>query len=985
VDNSTETFDAACRPVRHSLVEGGWPMLLVVPVTALLLSLPRLAGATDATALCAPNADPCTVSTARTVDPGSVLDLGTRQLEVTPTGSIMVPSGELTIVAGSVRLETHAKLLGGQTADGTGANVKITTTGDIRVETGSSGDAQIDVSASLSPGEIDLTAGGAVVILGQVHSDATTSGGSGGTINVTSGGDTTVSGLVRAQGGTAGVGGQITIMAGGNASASGTLRANGGEGGDVEMDALNGDVTGAGTFDGSSNANVGDGGSVTMIGSNNLSLTGQIALGAHGTQVNSGDGGDSDLEATSGSLTMSGSIDAHGSIPDGDGGEIDMTAGVDYTQSGAIDGSGAGSGSCGDLFDGEIGRNVSVLGTIDETGGFCGGEVDFFANSVVLASTSQLLADSGMVGGTLDVEGQTITAGGKAYARGTLAGSSGGLVQLTGCDVSVPSGAAVRSDGTMGQNLLQASGQLTIGGTVESRSGENRFEYLDPSHPPITLPTAVVDPTIDCAPAAGCLNPSLSPCAAAAVCGNGIVEAGEECDDGNTVACDGCSPTCRVERCGNGRIECGEECDDGSSNGVPGDPCDASCRTVHAANILFVAATRRGRNGCGLEWAVENAPERGFASKTQSCIDGDPACDADGKTDGVCTFNVSGCLNVTDARLPRCTKRTINYVKIRQPDPLNASDAVGAANANQVVTALDGLGVTIRVGDKVLKAGSPDARGDHCTQTFVQRVPHPAGVAARRLLSATATDINGAGVKNRLSLRCLPNKAVCGNGVVEIGEQCDDGNTNDCDGCSAKCTIERCGNGVVECGEQCDDGPNNGTAGDPCSTTCGWAPAANRLPGGRNDRSCAGEFSLAAAQLATVRGGIPSTRQVCVDGDPSCDFDPTPGVCRFHVWFCFGGADPRLACAAETVTGVRVVSPTAAQSEIAAAARTAIDTALRQMVFPVGPGEVCSPRVELDLPVGRAKLFLKTDASTAAGFLDRSTLRLSCERAGTVP
>jgi cysteine-rich repeat protein len=32
--------------------------------------------------------------------------------------------------------------------------------------------------------------------------------------------------------------------------------------------------------------------------------------------------------------------------------------------------------------------------------------------------------------------------------------------------------------------------------------------------------------------------------------------------------------------------------------------------------------------------------------------------------------------------------------------------------------------------------------------------------------------------------------AVCGNGLVEASEQCDDGNTRDGDGCSSKCTVE---------------------------------------------------------------------------------------------------------------------------------------------------------------------------------------------------
>jgi cysteine-rich repeat protein len=69
-----------------------------------------------------------------------------------------------------------------------------------------------------------------------------------------------------------------------------------------------------------------------------------------------------------------------------------------------------------------------------------------------------------------------------------------------------------------------------------------------------------------------------------------------------------------------------------------------------------------------------------------------------------------------------------------------------------------------------------------------------------------------------------PPPPVCGNGVVEEGEQCDDGNTVDGDGCSANCTVETpppppcCGNGIVEQGETCDDG--NTVDGDGCSSTC---------------------------------------------------------------------------------------------------------------------------------------------------------------------
>jgi cysteine-rich repeat protein len=58
----------------------------------------------------------------------------------------------------------------------------------------------------------------------------------------------------------------------------------------------------------------------------------------------------------------------------------------------------------------------------------------------------------------------------------------------------------------------------------------------------------------------------------------------------------------------------------------------------------------------------------------------------------------------------------------------------------------------------------------------------------------------------------------CGNGLVEPGEQCEDGNILDGDGCDSNCTLTGCGNGVVTAGEQCDDG--NLIAGDGCSSSC---------------------------------------------------------------------------------------------------------------------------------------------------------------------
>lgn len=59
----------------------------------------------------------------------------------------------------------------------------------------------------------------------------------------------------------------------------------------------------------------------------------------------------------------------------------------------------------------------------------------------------------------------------------------------------------------------------------------------------------------------------------------------------------------------------------------------------------------------------------------------------------------------------------------------------------------------------------------------------------------------------------------CGDRNVDPGEDCDDGNTRDGDGCSAACELEiECGNGRLDPTEGCDDG--NTTDGDGCNADC---------------------------------------------------------------------------------------------------------------------------------------------------------------------
>ena len=70
---------------------------------------------------------------------------------------------------------------------------------------------------------------------------------------------------------------------------------------------------------------------------------------------------------------------------------------------------------------------------------------------------------------------------------------------------------------------------------------------------------------------------------------------------------------------------------------------------------------------------------------------------------------------------------------------------------------------------------------------------------------------------NTASSDCSP---VCGDGVVQAGEQCDDGTNDGGYGeCGAGCVLGAyCGDGVVQPGEDCDDG--NLVDGDSCPSSC---------------------------------------------------------------------------------------------------------------------------------------------------------------------
>jgi fibro-slime domain-containing protein len=260
-----------------------------------------------------------------------------------------------------------------------------------------------------------------------------------------------------------------------------------------------------------------------------------------------------------------------------------------------------------------------------------------------------------------------------------------------------------------------------------------------------------------------------------AYCGDGMVTAGESCDDGNALPGDGCTGLCATEpnfecppqggkcvstlKCGDGKRSPGEACDDG--NTTSGDGCAADCGTLESG------------------WYCPTAGEPCMQS-TGVCGDSrvqpGETCDDGGTADG------DGCSSNCRVEAGwRCTQpgKSCQHIPVCGNGALEGSEECDDANA----ISGDGCSSTCRVEPGYLCA----TPGQRCRAT------------------------------------------LCGDGKREGSECCDDGNKLALDGCTSDCRCEpecpktgactaRCGNGIIEASEQCDDG--NTASNDGCSATC---------------------------------------------------------------------------------------------------------------------------------------------------------------------
>jgi hypothetical protein len=443
-------------------------------VVRLLVGLAVLVGVSPALAqFCPPAADPCVIASSVNVAGGTIIDVGTRDLVIGPSVTLTVlgsGTGALNIVAGDVTFEQGARIVAGG-VDGSGGALTMVVGGTLLMRTNS----RIDVVGG-SGGDVTITAVDAV-LQGQIVANGTNSLGDGGFVDINTSGSLSIGGTgIQVNGGNGdSFGGFVFFTTGGLLEVGAAIQVRGGSGGDSDFDAggdlrilAGGSVNNIALFAGN------DGGDVSFAAGGAVSIAGTVLSRGQGS-MNEGGGFGGDVDVLAGTdVTIDGQIEITGAGPDGDGGFLDVSADGNILVRAPILATGAAQGGGGEVDLFARGR-IDVQGAIDLRGGFVGGVFDVqAAGPVVFTAAGDIAAD---------------------FIPGFVLGGYGGIILIDGCDVTVPTGAVLTTQGIgtapRAVTRLRAGNTTTIGGTLQ---GGNAVALSHRGTVPTILGSAVIQP-----------------------------------------------------------------------------------------------------------------------------------------------------------------------------------------------------------------------------------------------------------------------------------------------------------------------------------------------------------------------------------------------------------------------------------------------------------------------------------------------------------
>lgn len=255
----------------------------------------------------------------------------------------------------------------------------------------------------------------------------------------------------------------------------------------------------------------------------------------------------------------------------------------------------------------------------------------------------------------------------------------------------------------------------------------------------------------------GCVIPPK-----AAVCGDGFIDPGEACDDGNTVGGDGCSLDCKAIEanfvcptpgakcvstmiCGDGILQGTEQCDDGNTSAKV-DGCSATC-TLDVGWVCPLPGTACSAAKCG----------DGHKAGSEECDDGNNA-DNDGCS-ATCRLQTTTVTVAPTATKPGSTT-IINWTCPTDGLPCVKSTCGAANGANPPV--VEGTEQCDDGNNKPFDGCSPDCQFEPSC---------PSGKCDAKCGDGLLFDFDA-------------------NGDGKPDEECDDGNTRPGDGCDASCKVE---------------------------------------------------------------------------------------------------------------------------------------------------------------------------------------------------